>query len=150
MTITLEVSHINNPSQISHLEYHGAMRKQTKITSYWLFSVVSCIPPNLEHPHSIPWKIQHNGKIYALLQVVRLGKQTSILKLIVELLQRFFMIILFYSLKVFVVFSKIKTAMMSLPDQIKETPEGSWKRVGLGSPEESNMGPGLAHVIKGR
>lgn len=47
-------------------------------------------------------------------------------------------------------FFKTKTAMMSLPDQIKETPEGSWKGVGLRSPEESNMGPGLAHVIKGR
>lgn len=46
--------------------------------------------------------------------------------------------------------AKTKTAVISSPDHIKETPEGGWKGVGLRSPEQSHMGPGLAHVIEGR
>lgn len=76
-------------------------------------------------------------------RLVRLGKQTSILKLILELLQSSF----------YGYFNPVseffEAAMMSSPDQIKETPEGRWEGVGLGSPEESNVGPGLAHVIEG-
>ncbi len=55
-----------------------------------------------------------------------------------------------------IVFSLLRTYWMknkrtiSTPDHIKETPEGSRQSVGLWSPEQSHVGPGLAHIIEGR
>lgn len=44
----------------------------------------------------------------------------------------------------------MRQSITSLPDHIKETPEGSRQGVGLWGPEQSNMGPGFADVIEGR